>query len=192
MKPWRKKRDPKIVHVIGKFTDFMLGKVFTTKYGDPGSPIITVNIKNTPIANTLIDLGEAIKVTMKEAMLKLKFPGLWPTPTILQMVNRSTIKPKRVVEDIVVSIYSWEYPTDFMITQPKSNLGGYLLILWRPSLATIDSYMSRRSMNMTISHGNCMKNITLYPPTKTLLRLKKLSLVLKETLSDSWGMAATK
>jgi len=62
--------------VIGKFTDFMLGKVFTTKYGDPGSPIITVNIKNTPIANTLIDLGEAIKVTMKEAMLKLKFPGL--------------------------------------------------------------------------------------------------------------------
>lgn len=35
-------------------------------------------------------------------MEKNKFPSLQPTPTVLQMVDKSTIKPKGVIENIVV------------------------------------------------------------------------------------------
>jgi hypothetical protein len=46
------------------------------------------------------------------------------TPTILQLVDRSTIKLEGVLEDIKVSLDFWEYLVDFMVLQPKYNLGG--------------------------------------------------------------------
>jgi hypothetical protein len=54
-KPGRKKKDPKIVHVIGKLADLMLGKVFVAKYMDPGSP------------------------SLKLTSITLPFPILWST-----------------------------------------------------------------------------------------------------------------
>jgi hypothetical protein len=45
-----------------------------------------------------------------ETMEKLKSTNLWQTPTILQMVDRSTIKPEGILEDVVISVDSWEYP----------------------------------------------------------------------------------
>jgi hypothetical protein len=51
------------------------------------------------------------------------------TPTILQLTDRSTIKLEGILEDVVISMDSWEYPADFMVLQPKTSLGRYLLIL---------------------------------------------------------------
>ena len=70
------------------------------------------------------------------------------------------------MEDVVISVDSWEYPTYFMVLQPKSNLGGYPLILGRPWLATTNAYIGCRSNNMTISHRNSTKKVTLYPHVK--------------------------
>jgi hypothetical protein len=82
-KPRRKKKDPKTIHVIMKLVDLMLGKNFMDKYADPGSPVVSININNTSIPNTLIDLGETINVMTKETMEKLKLPGLCSTPIVL-------------------------------------------------------------------------------------------------------------
>jgi hypothetical protein len=49
----------------------MLGKVFVAKYMDPGSLVVKVNINNTSISNTLVDLGAAINIMTKETMEKL-------------------------------------------------------------------------------------------------------------------------
>ena len=62
-------------------------------------------------------------------MEKLKLPNLLYTPTLLQLVDRSVIKPDGVLEDISVSLDSWEHFVDFMILTPKNNLGGHPLIL---------------------------------------------------------------
>jgi len=42
------------------------------------------------------------------------------------------VKPDGVLEDVCVSLDSWEYPIDFMVLTPKNNLGGHPLILERP------------------------------------------------------------
>lgn len=39
----------------------------------------------------------------------------------------------------MVSIDSWEYPTDFLVLQPKTKFNGYPIILGRPWLATFDA-----------------------------------------------------
>jgi hypothetical protein len=52
---------------------------------------------------------------------------------------------------------------------------GYPLILGIPWLATTDAYIGYRSGDMTISHKNSTKKLTLYPPAKPSLDLEKSS-----------------
>jgi len=104
-----------------------------------------------------------------ETVRKLGLTNLRPTPTILELADRSTIKPEGILDDLVISVDSWEYPADFLVLQPKSQLGGHPLILGRPWLATIDACIICQSGSMTISDGTEIKNLTLYPPFRSSL-----------------------
>ena len=133
----------------------MLGQVACPKYFDFGSIVVDVHINGTIVSHTLIDLGAAINVMIKDTMLKLNLQGsLRKTTIVLQLTDHSTVTPKGIVEDVMVSIDSWEYPADFLVLQPKAKLTGYPLILWRPWLATTDAYISYRASNMTIKNGH--------------------------------------
>lgn len=89
-----------------------------------------------------------------------------PTATVLELADRSKIKLDGVLDDLFVSIDSWECPTDFIVLQPKNYIGGDLLILGWPWLAISYSYIGCRSVDMYISHGHDRKKVTLYPPTR--------------------------
>jgi hypothetical protein len=77
-------------------------------------------------------------------MQALGLTGLKETPNVLQLADKSTIKPEGILEDVVIFMDSWEYPTYFMVLQPKTSLGGYPLILGRPWLAMAYAYISCR------------------------------------------------
>jgi hypothetical protein len=102
-----------------------------------------------------------------QTMEQLQLLNLHPTPIVLELADRSKIKPEGVLDDVIVSLDSWEYPVDFMVLQPKTPSGGHPLILGRPWLATTNAFIGCRSGNMLISHGDSVKNVTLYPPTKS-------------------------
>jgi len=121
----------------------ILGQGICPKYLDPGSPVVNVHINGTIIPHTLIDLGAAINVMTKDTMLKLNLQGsLRKTTTVLQLANRSTVNLEGIVEDVMVSIDSWEYRADFLVLQLKAKLTGYPLILGRPWLATANAYIA--------------------------------------------------
>ena len=107
----------------------------------------------------------------KDTMKKLKIEILRATPTILQLIDSSTITPDGMIENIVVTLDSLEYPIDFMILSPKVNLSSYPVILGRPWLATANANISCRLGNMTISNGQATKKFDLYPPTQPQLDL---------------------
>ena len=128
------KRDTPTINVVGQLSDLMLGKVIFPKYLDPGSPVVDVHIDGIIVPHTLIELGDAINVMTKETMLKLNIQGgLRKTTIVLQLVEKSTVAPKGVVEDFMVSIDSWEYPTDFLVLQPKTKFNGCPLKIGRAS-----------------------------------------------------------
>jgi hypothetical protein len=85
----------------------MLGKLIVPKYLDPGGPLVSVHINNTLVQSNLIDLGVAINVMTRDTMMKFNLQGfLRNTPTILQLADRSTVKPEGMLEDIIISIDS--------------------------------------------------------------------------------------
>jgi len=87
----------------------------------------------------LIYLGESINFVTKEVLLRLSIIGLRDTPTIIQLVDNSTIKPDGMIEDIIVTLDSLDFPSDFVVLSPRGTLDGYPLILGRPWLATVDA-----------------------------------------------------
>jgi hypothetical protein len=160
----RKPRDPLIVQVVGELSELMLGKTPPIKYGDLGNPIVTVKIGQTFILDVLVDLQAAINIMPIETIQLLQIiKQVRPTPTILELVDRSTIKPEGVINDLVISVDSWEYPVDFVVLKPKTRLGDHPLILGRPCLATSNSFSGCRSGSMTIFDGYDTKKLTLYP-----------------------------
>eukprot|EP00253_Pinus_taeda_P008680 PITA_08680 len=117
-------------------------------------------------------------------MLKLNLQiSLRKTSTVLQLADHSTATPEGIVEDVLVSVDSWEYPADFVVLQPKAKLTGYPLILGRPWLATVDAYISCRAGSMTIKNGPMSKQLVLYPPAQPLLE-HDLPLWLEEGYED--------
>ena len=58
-----------------------------------------------------------------------------------------------MIEDIVVTLDSLEYPIDFMILSSKVNIFGYHVILRQPWLAIANANISCRSGSVTISNG---------------------------------------
>ena len=69
-----------------------------------------------------------------------------------------------MLEDVTITLHSWDYPIDFVVLSPKTSIGGYPIILGLPWLATIDAYIACCSGKMTISNGMSTKKLTLYSP----------------------------
>lgn len=167
--PGRRKSDVSTINIIGQLSNLKLGQVIYPKYLDPGIPIVDVHINGSIIPHTLIDLGAAINVMTGVTMLKLNLQSsLRKTLTFLQLADHSTVTHEGIVEDVLVSVDSWEHLTNFLVLQPKEKLTRYPLIFGRPRLATVDAYISFQARKMTIKNGPMSKKLVLYPPTHPL------------------------
>ena len=78
---------------------------------------------------------------------------LQPTPSVLELEDRATIKPAGILDDIIVSVASWEYPVDFMVVASKDPSKGNPIIFGIPWLATTKDFIGCRDGEMTISNG---------------------------------------
>ena len=176
----KKKKDPLTIQYIGHSTN-ALSDLPIKKYEDPGNPIVTISIRGTLIPNTLIDLGASINVMTLQIVHQLNIPNIRPTHTMLELANRSKIKPEGVLDDEVVTLDSWEYPIDFFILQPKSTSGGHPVMLGRPWLATTDAFIGCRSRDMFLPRGNVDKQVSPYPLAKSITEVHDVTWFDKES-----------
>ena len=84
------------------------------KYGDPRNPILTVKINGVEIPNVLVDLAAAINIITSETMNALGLGKIKPTPTILELADRSTIKPVGKLQDVTILVDLWHYLVDLL------------------------------------------------------------------------------
>jgi hypothetical protein len=119
-KPSWKQKDPPTIHLVGQSSNCISEAPKIVKYANPRNPIVSVTINNVSIGNTLVDLGATINImTINTVELLQLSQFLFPTPTVLELADRTTIKLTGVLDDILVTLASWEYPVDFMIIHSK-------------------------------------------------------------------------
>jgi hypothetical protein len=131
---------------------------------------VTITINEVFIGNTLIDLGATINVMTTTTLEQLQLqPLLWPTPTILELADKTRVIPKGILDDVMVTLTSWEYPVDFLVIHSKDPTRGHLVILGRPWLAIANAFIGCREGEMTISNGLSIHNLTIYPPAQPIM-----------------------
>ena len=118
--------------VVGTLSNLLSSRETPQKYEDPGNPIVTVQINGCSFPNALADLGVAINILTTTTCQKLGITSLDPTMTLLELANQSVVKPEGTLQDVMVSVDSWEYPTDFLIINPRNRLDGHPIIIGRP------------------------------------------------------------
>jgi hypothetical protein len=166
----RKHKDLPIVHLIGEFSEYISEQPKVTKYGNTENPVVTITINEVSIGNTLIYLGESIDVmnvtTLEELQLK---PFLRPTPTILELADKTRFILEGILDDIIVTLESWEYPVEIIFIHSKDHTKGNPIILGRSWLATTNAFIGYREGEMTISNGISIQKITIYPPIQPIM-----------------------
>ena len=107
------------VELVNTLSDLLSRKETPIKYEDLGNPIVTVQIYGQTLSNALVDLGVAIDILTTITCQKLGITSVEPTSTLLELADRSVVRPEGMLHDVMVSVDSWEYPTDFLVINPK-------------------------------------------------------------------------
>jgi hypothetical protein len=151
--------------VVGQLSEFISEMPY--KYNDLGNPVVTIEINGISLPKTIIYLGVAINVMPFDTMQKLQINQLRPTQTMIELADKLVIIPIESLDDVTITLASWEYPVDFLVIYSKSSSKpGHPVFLGHPWLATTDAFISCRSGEMTISNGTHSQKIFLFPPSQ--------------------------
>jgi hypothetical protein len=87
----------------------------------------------------------------------------------LELADKTRVILEGILDDIMVTLASWEYPVYFLVIHSKDPTKGHPVILGRPWLATTNAFIGCREGEMTISSGLSIHKLTIYPPSQPIM-----------------------
>ena len=139
------------------------------KYKDLGCPTISSTIGDYIMEHALLDLGASDNLIPFIVYQKLGLGELKPTLVTLQLADHSVREPRGIVEDVLVKIEQFYYPTDFivldyqLVLQPSVHTP---IILGRPSLATVNVLINCRNERMQLTFGSMTLELNIFHVAK--------------------------
>jgi len=114
----------------------VLQKILPSKHKDPGSVTIPCSIGEVIVGKTLIDLGASINLMPLSMCRRLGELEIMPTKMTLPLADCSITRPYEVIEDVLVRVKDFIFPTDFVVMDIcKDN--AIPIILGRPFMLTV-------------------------------------------------------
>ena len=135
------------------------------KYKDLGYPTISVNIGDTYVEKTLLDLGASVNLLPYSVYKQLGLGELKPTSITLTLADRSIKIPRGMIEDILVQVDKFYYPVDFIIldTEPiTSGPNNVPIIPGRPFLAMANALINCWNKVMQLTFGNMPLELNIF------------------------------
>ncbi|XP_016173110.1 uncharacterized protein LOC107615570 [Arachis ipaensis] len=132
-----------------QFLNAVIQRGLPPKLKDPGSFILSCTMGNKTLDKALCDLGASINLMPLSIMKKLAIEEVKPTRMSLQMADRSLKIPNGIVENLLVKIGEFIFPTDFIILDMKEE-GHSSVILGRPFLAIARAIIDVEKGEMTL------------------------------------------
>nr|GEY80432.1 DNA-directed DNA polymerase [Tanacetum cinerariifolium] len=126
-------------------------KKLSEKLGDPGRFLIPCDFSKFDNCLALADLGASINLMPLSIWKKLRLPTLNDTKMVLQLADRTILKPTGVAENVFMKVGKFYFPADFVvldfIADPRA-----LLILGRPFLSTAHALIDVYEWEITLRH----------------------------------------
>ncbi|XP_070023357.1 uncharacterized protein [Nicotiana sylvestris] len=113
----------------------VVSRPIAEKLFDPGSFTIPCTIDDFAFANALCDLGASINLMPLAIYKRLGIGRARPTSMLLQLADRTVKRPSGILDDVLIQVGKFVFPTDFIILDCKVD-EEIPIILGRPFLAT--------------------------------------------------------
>ncbi|KAJ9553458.1 hypothetical protein OSB04_017503 [Centaurea solstitialis] len=114
------------------------GQKMPLKCKDPGMFMIPCKLGNVSIDRAMVDLGASINVMPYSIYSLLNVGPLERTGVVIQLVDRSIVYPKGVLEDVLVQVNELVFPADFYVIdmEEHNTSKSPLILLGIPFLKT--------------------------------------------------------
>ncbi|XP_016206519.1 uncharacterized protein LOC107646891 [Arachis ipaensis] len=113
----------------------VIQRTLPEKLQDPESFVIPCTLGDSYTRKALCDLGASINLMPLSLLRKLGIQEVKPTRICLQLADGSINFPSGVVEDMIVRVRPFAFPTDFVVLNREKHKN-VSIILGRPFLAT--------------------------------------------------------
>ena len=120
---------------LTKECSVILQRKLPQKLKDPSSFTIPYKIGNSIFEITLCDLGASINLMSLSIFKRLGLGEARPTTVTVQLADRSLKHPWVVIEDVLVKVDKFIFPTNFIVLDMEEDKE-IPIILGRPFLAT--------------------------------------------------------
>ena len=137
------------------------------KIKDPGSFIIPYTIGEFEFQKALCDSGASINLMPYYVAKNLSLGEITPTAVTLQMADRTLEKPEGTIEDVLVKVGKFIFPTDFIILDMEED-SQVPLLLGRPFLATGAALIDMQKGILTLRVGEETADFNLIRSLKNL------------------------
>ena len=110
-------------------------------------------------------MGAGVNLIPYSVYQQLGLGELKPTTVTLQLADRSTKKPREIVEDGIIKVDKFFFSVDFIVldTEPVPHPERLILvILGRPFLATVNACINCRTRVMEISFRNMKVRLNIF------------------------------
>ncbi|KAK8694694.1 hypothetical protein V6N13_072241 [Hibiscus sabdariffa] len=155
-----KKREIERYETVATAGEYSLGDI-PPKKNDPCSFIIPCSIGDNYVGKALCDLGSSVNLMPISVFMKLGMGTARPTTVILQLADRSHVRPGGKVEDLLVKVGKFVFPADFLILDCEVDHKAPI-ILGRPFLATGRILIDCEKEGFTMRVGDQTLTINVY------------------------------
>src|SRR5436190_806301 len=124
------------------------------KLTDPGSFSIPCTIGSLRFQNALCDLGASVNILPYSLVKRLGIGEVKPTSITLQLADRSIVRPRGILEDVLIKVQHLIFPIDLVVLDTKDDDLGIPLILGRSFLRTARTIIDVYEGKLTLRIGD--------------------------------------
>ena len=124
--------------------------------------MITCKIGDNCTTKALIDLRASVNLLPFWMYTELRLTDLKPVNLTLELGNYFVIHPRCIIEDVLVNVFNFYYPVDFIVLDTLSTDNRVPIILGRPFLATAKAHIGCTNGAMTLAFGNLIAEVNVF------------------------------
>ncbi|XP_016206548.1 uncharacterized protein LOC107646919 [Arachis ipaensis] len=168
----------------------LIQKGLSPKLEDPGSFFLPCTIGKLIINKAMCDLGARINLIPSSLVKKLCIEEVKPTQMSLELVDKSVICPRGMIENLLVKVDKFIFPTDFVVLDSDEDEGDSI-ILGRPFLATARAIIDVEQVELTLRMHNESITLNVFPEIQTIDEKNNYMETNKEDLQWKEGINKT-
>ncbi|XP_015947537.1 uncharacterized protein LOC107472533 [Arachis duranensis] len=106
----------------------LIQKGLPPKLEDPGSFLLPCTIGEVTVTKAMCDLGASINLIPSSLVKKLHIEEVKPVQMSLELVDKSMVYPRGVIENLLVKVDSFIYPADFVVLDSNEDDGDSVIL----------------------------------------------------------------